>query len=522
MLILLLFGGYHYIPSIYKECINTSQNDAEMGLNPPAWPMLRGDPHHTGFARRILSEGEPELMWIFKRSNESFIGPVVGYDETIYEISFQGKVYALTPEGVLKWMYEVGDRIFTVPAVDKKGDIYFGSFHGKIYSLDPNGTLLWEYNTGDLIESSPIIGSDNILYFSSGKNLYAFYLNGTLKWKVETGTDRVLSPPTQGYDSSIYLGILGGLMKFSPEGKLRWRITMGNLPPSGVIGSAPAIDSQGNIYVGSGDGRLFAIKDNGKIEWTKEDIKMTFYDSPAIYKDFLYVAGHNGIYTLNKEGKELWNRTWKDNRSGVICTTAPVITADRTIYATSPTGIIYALTPEGSPKWEYKLNGNISRYSSIAIGGRGCLYISTENGILYAFKIGKGIEVEPSQPGLRIVLKNNTAMLNILPPFDDGGSNITFYRIYRSEDGKGFVKIAETKNTTYVDTMEKGRKYEYYVTAVNSVGESEKSNVVEIYMPSHASSKNSVYWIYFGIGALCLIVAVVVWIYYRTRGRERK
>ncbi|MCD6559419.1 MAG: fibronectin type III domain-containing protein [Palaeococcus sp.] len=87
-------------------------------------------------------------------------------------------------------------------------------------------------------------------------------------------------------------------------------------------------------------------------------------------------------------------------------------------------------------------------------------------------------------------------------PVDNGGLNITSYRIYRSEDGKEFVKISETKNTTYVDAVEKGRKYEYYVTAVNSIGESEKSNIVKVYVSAKAAPEE---WI-----SAPIVIGVVV------------
>ncbi len=80
-------------------------------------------------------------------------------------------------------------------------------------------------------------------------------------------------------------------------------------------------------------------------------------------------------------------------------------------------------------------------------------------------------------------IKEGKIYLSWKGPVDNGGVNITSYRIYRSEDGKDFVKIAEIKNTTYVDTVEKGGKYEYYVTAVNDIGKSEKSDIVEVCIP---------------------------------------
>ena len=98
-------------------------------------------------------------------------------------------------------------------------------------------------------------------------------------------------------------------------------------------------------------------------------------------------------------------------------------------------------------------------------------------------------------------------------PVDNGGLNITSYKVYRSEEGKEFVKIAEIKNTTYVDTVEKGKKYKYYVTAVNEIGESKSSNVVVIYVPP----EESILWSYIGITIGIILVSGAVFIYLRKR-----
>ncbi len=84
---------------------------------------------------------------------------------------------------------------------------------------------------------------------------------------------------------------------------------------------------------------------------------------------------------------------------------------------------------------------------------------------------------------LSAIIKEGKIYLSWKGPVDNGGLNITSYRIYRSQDGKDFVGIAEIKNTTHVDTVEKGGKYEYYVTAVNNIGESEKSDIVKVCIP---------------------------------------
>ena len=50
-----------------------------------------------------------------------------------------------------KWNYTTGSDIVSSPAIGSDGTIYFGSYDGKLYALNPNGTQKWNYTTGDLI-----------------------------------------------------------------------------------------------------------------------------------------------------------------------------------------------------------------------------------------------------------------------------------------------------------------------------------------------------------------------------------
>jgi fibronectin type 3 domain-containing protein len=68
-------------------------------------------------------------------------------------------------------------------------------------------------------------------------------------------------------------------------------------------------------------------------------------------------------------------------------------------------------------------------------------------------------------------------------PNDDGGAQITMLRIYRrpSSDIYQMIKEVSFPASTYNDTsVVNGREYQYYVTALNLVGESIASNVVQV------------------------------------------
>jgi hypothetical protein len=86
----------------------------------------------------------------------------------------------------------------------------------------------------------------------------------------------------------------------------------------------------------------------------------------------------------------------------------------------------------------------------------------------------------PSAPqNLKATTGDGYVTLNWSVPSDDGGSAITEYKIYRgtSSGGESYLASVSTPTTYYKDTaVTIGQTYYYQVSAVNSVGEGEKSS----------------------------------------------
>src|SRR6266404_1007501 len=86
---------------------------------------------------------------------------------------------------------------------------------------------------------------------------------GTLRWKVELGSEAKTSPAI-GPDGTIYICSYDldtprrALYSISPEGRTNW-----TLIPGGGFFSSPTIGPDGTIYLGSTDRRLYAISPAG-------------------------------------------------------------------------------------------------------------------------------------------------------------------------------------------------------------------------------------------------------------------
>ena len=83
---------------------------------------------------------------------------------------------------------------------------------------------------------------------------------GKLKWEFETGS-HVYSSPAIGSDGTVYVGSYDGKL-YAINGKSGvklWEFETGN-----DVDSSPAIGSDGTVYVGSVDKKVYAIKTDSK------------------------------------------------------------------------------------------------------------------------------------------------------------------------------------------------------------------------------------------------------------------
>ena len=103
------------------------------------------------------------------------------------------------------------------------------------------------------------------------------------------------------------------------------------------------------------------------------------YSGPSIGADgTIYVGSRdNKIYALNPDGTPKWNYT-----TGGYVYGSPAIASDGTIYIGSYDKNIYALNPDGTVKWSYTTGGYI--YGSPVIDVDGTIYIGSYDKNIYA------------------------------------------------------------------------------------------------------------------------------------------
>ncbi len=131
---------------------------------------------------------------------------------------------------------------------------------------------------------------------------------GAKLWEFETGS-LVISSPAIGSDGTVYVGSLDEKL-YAINGKTGvklWEFETGS-----YVISSPAIGSDGTVYVGSRDNKLYAI--NGKTGaklWEFVTGDVVDY-SPTIGSDgTVYVGSHDTkLYAIKTDSKGLAKSPW--------------------------------------------------------------------------------------------------------------------------------------------------------------------------------------------------------------------
>ena len=198
-------------------------------------------------------------------------------------------------------------------------------------------------------------------------------LSGHINWRVQT-EGYVESSAAFAGDGTVYIGSGDGrVYAIVSNGGIRWSYLTGD-----TIDSSPAIGSGGEVYVGSCDHNLYCLRADGRLGWKYATGGM-IWSSPSIAPDgTIYFGCQDGyIYALKPDGA----LRWKYNAGSAVWS-SPAFASDGTIYFACGNGKLYALTPQGALKWTYQTG--TAADSSPTVGANGVIYFGSGDGCFYA------------------------------------------------------------------------------------------------------------------------------------------
>jgi outer membrane protein assembly factor BamB len=209
---------------------------------------------------------------------------------------------------------------------------------------------------------------------------------GRVKWTYPAGPTTVhdiTTSPALDPNGTIYIGSSDGkLYALNPDGEVNenWPVEIRHIKSdpdyfAPILHSSPAIDPNGAIYIGSSDGNIYAFFPDGRKKWRlyPPDVawdtnSQGIWSSPAIQNGVLYIGSYDGkVYAIDTDTKEIIWESADPNWGPFL--SSPAVGRDGTIYIGSNDFHLYAFDPngtDGSYKWRFRTKASVA--SSPAIG----------------------------------------------------------------------------------------------------------------------------------------------------------
>ena len=265
-------------------------------------------------------------------------------------------------DSIIRFYFE--GTINGFPAIGEDGTVCLGSTDNNLYAFYPDGTERWRYTAGKDVYA-PAIGSDGTIYFaSSDATFYALNSNGTLKW-MYIDNNGFMGTPAIDANGNIYTACGDVLHVLTPNGDLKW-----TFQPDVESNLYFVIGSDGTVYLSTSNGSLYAITENGSLKW-----KCSGCTEGCLAIDqngVLYFTASGCLNAVNPDGTTKWK--YHGPRSFGI--SYPVVDSHGIIYAGSTTHF-YAFNSDGDILWQYPLGDENLWDSTIysALGSDGSLYV---------------------------------------------------------------------------------------------------------------------------------------------------
>jgi len=277
------------------------------------WPKFRYDMHNDGDFPAQLLTTVPRQVWDVDmtsgRHGLLFTSPALAPDGTIYQVDDIGELKAIRPsDGSTVWTSQPvlgksstlsdasGQRGTTIrnlgssPAVASDGSIYAGSTDGGIYRFNPaDGTASQVFAQGKFLGSSIAIGPAGVLYVGSVDGIvYAIGRDGSQRYATAVPcpgglTPSIQSSPALDRQGNLYIGYgcgtspgnppQGGVIKLDPSGNVVWNYRGGGSEvPGGAVGGAIVLSpDESRVYAAESVlGQLYGLSAaNGTLVWPR-------------------------------------------------------------------------------------------------------------------------------------------------------------------------------------------------------------------------------------------------------------
>ncbi|MCC5998532.1 MAG: PQQ-binding-like beta-propeller repeat protein, partial [Thermofilum sp.] len=439
-----------------------------------AWKINQKCASMIASGERLLVVGDLYNIYILNETSGKKLGDVYrgDYLQILYPAIGSGNIFLSYNWEGLDW--GVWTSSINLYSLEKKWacrvtNSNYGKEHFSPIKL-PYNKILLTFSKGKLFEACT--------HDSQGVIHVRIPSSCSTLWEVTFQGYTISTIPTVADDSVVvgFLNALGIVALSSENGKVLWSFST----DSPVV-SSPAYST--NFYFGSSNGVVYAVSKDGREVWHTR-LGGSIETTPAVAFGRVYVgAGDGSLYALNaSNGKLLWKYT-----TGGPIVASPIVSLNGIVYVGSTDGRIYALDAKnGELVWSDNTGASIE---VTPVLDNGMLFVCSSDGTIRAY--GRPSPSSnlpgwsPSSPprNLTATAGPGYILLSWKPPVSSGApqnrSYTVMYNVFRGT-GPGQERfLAQVNGTSYTDfSVEPGKTYYYVVVAVNPAGASEFSNEV--------------------------------------------
>ncbi len=302
-------------------------------------------------------------VWRFKLPGDVAVAPLVSPDGTIYVITHNGLLAAISAQGDLAWQAILGGAnsfsgaVQPVMTCEKH---ILTVFNGQLMAFDAYGNLKWtQKQAGNLTCKPTVAPGGNIYVINNNSVLTGISKEGQSLWK--TPLCQIMGggtwpSPVVGADGSIYAVCKGREIYNldADSGAIRWQFTTND-----KMESSPAAHPDGLVFFCSSGGWVFAMNKMGRSAWQASVAGPPGYiqmvDAPVVLgaDGLIYVTPRHGtIFAIDpKDGKINWSHSIGGQGVGINPVT---VTPDGYVFARNLQGVLVGLSPEGKMLWQVK------------------------------------------------------------------------------------------------------------------------------------------------------------------------
>lgn len=262
--------------------------------------------------------GSRQILWSTSWKNDSGVGKglIRMADGDLLAGTYCDLTKINTGNGTVAWMKPIMEKqrmrnLSTSPAlIARDGNLLIGTTDGILYSINPGtGKEVWSYKTG-AYSTEPLQAADGTIYVQKGKDIAALKPDGTEKFQVPIGFDR-LKICCVDASGSAYVQSEDMISAIGPDGKRRWKepgrtLTSFESDPGRLYATdekqLPHPEHKGSTIFHT----LVSARDpgTGRKLWENE------YDYATVggyHDNLLYVYEHDRISALDaSNGKSVW------------------------------------------------------------------------------------------------------------------------------------------------------------------------------------------------------------------------